>query len=139
MAPLVQYEHALDYVDTPRGPVPALVVLVSAPSGTGRKFETIAHLDTGAERSLFDGDICVNLGLSLFSGRKRKFNFTGGGGPQGWEHSVAISHPALGSFDLEVSFSGGPITRNLLGRDFMNLIQIGFRERLQSFYVTVQP
>ena len=31
------------------------------------------------------------------------------------------------------------IKRNLLGRDFFNLLQIGFRERRQVFYVSLEP
>jgi hypothetical protein len=48
-------------------------------------------------------------------------------------------HPDLGSFTLEVGFSSTDIHRNLLGRDFFNLAQIGFRERFLTLYVTPAP
>jgi len=54
-------------------------------------------------------------------------------------HRVQLVHPVLGSFALEVGFSTVPISRNLLGRDFFNFIQIGFRERYLTFYVTPTP
>ena len=47
-------------------------------------------------------------------------------------HAVRLSHPELGCFDLEIGFSPFPLRRNLLGRDFFNLVQIGFRERQQA-------
>jgi hypothetical protein len=38
-----------------------------------------------------------------------------------------------------VGFSSGEIHRNLLGRDFFNLAQIGFRERHLTFFITPSP
>lgn len=46
-------------------------------------------------------------------------------------HRVRIDHERLGERLLEVAFSEAPVVRNLLGRDFFGLFQIGFRE-LQS-------
>jgi len=43
------------------------------------------------------------------------------------------------SYALEIGFSENPIRRNLLGRGFFNLIQIGFRERYLTFYMTPTP
>ena len=54
-------------------------------------------------------------------------------------HSVRLSHPELGDFNLEIAFSTVPLRRNLLGRDFFSLVQIGFRERQQIFYVRAEP
>ena len=38
-------------------------------------------------------------------------------------------HDSLGVNELMIAFSETRLTRNLLGRDFFNLFQIGFRER----------
>lgn len=54
-------------------------------------------------------------------------------------HPIRLSHPDLGDFNLEIGFSTVPLRRNLLGRDFFNLVQIGFRERQQVFYVKTEP
>ena len=43
------------------------------------------------------------------------------------------------TIDLDIGFSTVPLRRNLLGRDFFNLVQIGFRERQQVFYVRGEP
>jgi len=40
---------------------------------------------------------------------------------------------------LEVGFSSVTIKHNLLGRDFFSLLQIGFRERRQTIYVSLEP
>jgi len=31
------------------------------------------------------------------------------------------------------------ISRNLIGRDFFNLVQVGFREKYLTFYLTPTP
>ena len=43
-------------------------------------------------------------------------------------HRVRLSHEELGHHELRVGFSEQPIARNLLGRDFFGLFQIGFWE-----------
>jgi len=58
---------------------------------------------------------------------------------EGIIHPVRLSHPDLSDFDLEVGFSTVPLRRNLLGRDFFSMVQIGFRERHQVFYVKAEP
>ena len=40
---------------------------------------------------------------------------------------------------MELRFSIGQIQRNLLGRDFFNLMQIGFRERHLEVFLTASP
>ena len=52
---------------------------------------------------------------------------------------MRLFHGDLGEFELEIGFSESPIRRNILGRDFFNLLQIGFRERYLVFYVTPTP
>ena len=54
-------------------------------------------------------------------------------------HAVQLSHADLGTFELEVAFSTTEIRRNLLGRDFFDLVQIGFREHHLAFFITPTP
>ncbi len=54
-------------------------------------------------------------------------------------HRLKLSHPQLGSFTLDAAISTVPIHRNLLGRDFFQHIQLGFREFHQTFLVTSAP
>lgn len=54
-------------------------------------------------------------------------------------HRVQLRHESLGDFELEIGFSTGHISRNVLGRDFLNLVQVGFRENQLAFYMTPKP
>lgn len=98
-----------------------------------------AVLDTGAGRSLFDGRLATAIGLDLLAGTRTPYQPTSGPGIDGYLHPVRLLHDDLGEFDMQIGFSHGPIKRNLLGRDFFEHIQIGFRESRTSFFVTPQP
>jgi hypothetical protein len=52
---------------------------------------------------------------------------------------VRISHPDLGHFTIDLGFALWDAPRSLLGRDFLNLVQIGFRERQLEFYIEPAP
>jgi hypothetical protein len=106
-------------------------------SATGVEIE--AYLDSGAQRSLFDGSIARMVGLDLLAGRRLQLATAAGTGLEAFVHAVGLSHPELGQFELEVGFSSGHVRRNLLGRDFFNLVQIGFRERHSLFYLSPHP
>jgi hypothetical protein len=98
------------------------------------------HFDSGASRSLLNGEIVVPaLGLDLFSGPTQRYNPVTGSGLEGRLHKVEIFHPDLGSFVLDVGISTVPIRRNILGRDFFDLVQIGFREHHQTLFITPEP
>ncbi len=136
----VSYEHQFDYFHDQRGErFPALQIRIATPGNPEQALDIDAYIDSGAERSLLDGSIGRALGLDLFAGRQIPYVSTIGVRMEGWLHRVRLSHPDLGYFELEVGFSTGTIRRNLLGRDFFNLIQIGFRERHLAFYVTPTP
>ena len=65
----VSYEHELDYLRDPQSgnPFPGLWIVVRD-IGANRELEVQAHLDSGAERSLFDGQIGKAIGLELGTG-----------------------------------------------------------------------
>ena len=94
----------------------------------GRELEIQAHLDSGAERSLFDGQIARAIGLQPGNGEKIHFRSTTGADVVAVSHRVQLAHENLGECDLTVGFSDREIARNLLGRDFFDLYRIGFRE-----------
>ncbi len=93
-------------------------------------------LDSGAQRSLFDGRIGAALGLDLLRGPRLTFETMAGNLFPATLHTIQLTHNQLGTFKLETAFSTGEIRRNLLGRDFFDLVQIGFREHYLTFYVT---
>ena len=54
-------------------------------------------------------------------------------------HKVRLVHDSLGSHELTVGFSERRIARNLLGRDFFDLFQIGFREHHSKILFSHEP
>jgi hypothetical protein len=96
-----------------------------------------AYLDSGAERSLLDGGIIVPaLGMDLMAGERLTYGLVTGDRFEARIHRVRLSHPAFGSVDLEAGISTAAITRNILGRDFFDHMQIGFREHELKFFLT---
>lgn len=140
MAVTVSYDHEYIYPYDDRGErCPVLQVQLINPGELSRAVEVDAYVDSGAGKSLFDGRLAPAIGLELMDGRPQVYSPTSGPGLRARLHQVFISHPDLGGFTLEVGFSEVGIWRNLLGRDFFALIQIGFRERHSTFYVSPSP
>jgi len=135
--PTVTYTYQFPYRQSRAGgPFPILPITIANPRQPARAVDAIAYLDSGAQRSLFDGTLARLIGLDLFGGHRLPFASAAGMSIDALLHAVRLSHPELGTFDLEIGFSSVPLRRNLLGRDFFNLVQIGFRERHLVFYVT---
>ncbi len=140
MAILVSYDHEFSYPYDDRGERrPILQILLANPGDTSLAVEVDASIDSGAGKSLFDGALLPAIGLQLLDGQRQLYSSTGGFQLWARLHQVIISHPDLGSFPLKVGFSEVTIWRNLLGRDFFALTQIGFRERHSAFFVTPTP
>ena len=138
--PTVTYPHEFPYRQSlAGGTFPILPVTIGAAHQLARSADVIAYLDSGAQRSLFDGTLAGAIGLDLLAGRRLTAASAAGFSIEAIVHPVRLSHPDLGEFNLEIAFSTVPLRRNLLGRDFFNLVQIGFRERQQIFYVKTEP
>lgn len=136
----VSYAHSFQYNYDVDGTLrPLLRFVVSSIRDPSAEVEVEASLDTGAERSLFDGRIAVALGIDVLRGPELNFRTLAGGLLSATLHTVRLSHGDLGAFELQAAFSSGEIERNLLGRDFFDLIQIGFREHQLAFFVTPTP
>lgn len=137
--PTVTYSHEFPYRQSlAGGTFPILPITIGAARHLARSADVIAYLDSGAQRSLFDGTLAGAIGLDLLAGRRLTMASTAGFLIDAIVHPVRLSHPDLGDFNLEIGFSTVPLRRNLLGRDFFNLVQIGFRERQQIFYVKAE-
>jgi hypothetical protein len=76
------------------------------------------------------------LGLDLLQGETKHYSSTSGSSIEARLHTVHFHHGNLGDFELEVGFSLGDIQRELLGRDFFNIAQVGFHERQRAFYLS---
>ncbi len=118
---------------------PRLLLRVTSPSGDSEPVDLYGYLDSGAERSLFSGWIGAALGIDILDGPRISYKTVAGTEMIGTLHQVRLQHPDLGSFDLEVGFSSSDISRDILGRDFFNLIQIGFRENQLAFFINPKP
>jgi hypothetical protein len=131
----VSYDLELDYLrDSARGSAfPGLWIVLGGRED--RELEVMAHLDSGTETSLFDGRIGRAIGLDLSAGEILVFRSSTGAEIGASLHPVRVAQEKLGGYELTIAFGEQPITRNLLGRDFFNLFQIGFRERhLKIFF-----
>ena len=142
MATVVIYEHSFPYsIDEFSGKsYPGLEVRLSLPGNDDVVTDVNAYLDTGAEFSVFDGaPLVVNNGLDLMAGREVKLSAAIGFAITARIHRLNLSHPQLGHFSLDVAVSTVPIRHNLLGRDFLRHIQIGFREFYHTFLIANAP
>ena len=136
----VHYQHEFPYTYDSRGELfPMLQLAVSNPFDPTPVVEMEAYLDCGAQRSLFDGSLARMVGIDLMTGRRLRFSTAAGLPIEAIAHPLRISHPDVGQFEFDVGLTTMPLRRNLLGRDFFNLVQIGFRERHSLFYVTPRP
>jgi len=120
------------------GASPILTVTLSIGNETD-VVDLDAYIDSGTSTSLFAGSFFAALGGELINERQKTFTSTAGVPITAYLHPVSITVPELGSFNLDIAFSNGPIFRNLLGRDFFNLVQIGFRESRQQIYLNATP
>ncbi len=125
---IVNYEYEQPYLVQNGRSFPGLIVEIRNPA-TGQGIEVQAHLDSGAGESLFSGWIAGAIGLDLLSGAARTYASTHGASLEARAVNIVLAHPALGELLLRPGFSLGEIRRNLPGRDFFNLVQIGFQER----------
>ncbi len=136
----ISYTHEIEYGYDEQGMrLPLLKFRLSNPEKPELIVDIEASLDSGAERSLVDGQIGAALGLDVLRGPRQTFETMAGSFLIATLHKVQLSHPKLGRFELEIAFSTGEIRRNLLGRDFFDLVQIGFREHFLTFFVTPIP
>ena len=136
---LVNYQHEFNYREFLEGQSPVLQLQVSRPENSENNLVVDAYLDSGAQRSLFNGFVIASLGIILVNNRMQRYTSTAGNPIEAYLHRVRLTLPDVGDFNLEIGFSSNTIRRNLLGRDFFNLAQIGFRENQLKYYLTPSP
>ena len=136
MSTTIRYDLTFNYLFLPNGKRrPGFLVQLS---NRALHLDTKAFLDSGAEFSLFNGEFGAALGLDLIAGRPRPYKTVNSTVIHGYVHPVTIAIPELGEFQFELGFSIEQITVNILGRDFFDLIRIGFDEHEQIFHVSVR-
>jgi hypothetical protein len=136
----VAYDYEFPYSNDESGDLfPRITVRVSNAASPTSSLDVVAYLDSGAQASLFAGFICQAVGLQTLDGEQRTYRTASGAEIDARLHDVRLAHPNLGEFALKLGFTIQPLSRNLLGRDFFNLIQIGFREHHSKFLVAIEP
>jgi hypothetical protein len=138
----VAYAHSFAYfVDEFSGKsFPGLDFHVSLPEQNDPSADVRAYLDSEAEYSVFDGSLIVStLEIDLMAGREVRLSVAAGLAITARIHRLNLRHPQLGRFTLDAAISTVPIARNLLGRDFFQHLQIGFREFHQTFLIATAP
>jgi hypothetical protein len=136
----VSYDFEFEYPYDPAGRrFPYLTLTVSRPGLSEQATDVDAFIDTGAEASLFNGEVASVIGVDLLSGEPKEFQSSAGPRVEARVHRVCLDHDQLGQFEIRLAFSTGRLYRNLLGRDFLNLVQVGIRERQQRFFLSPRP
>jgi hypothetical protein len=141
---LVEYPYRYAYRDYAGSLFPFFIVTVRNPSNN-LAVEQDAFLDSGASRSIFQGEIARMLDLDLLAGEAWSFRTATREVVQARIHDVQIVLPdtedesAPPAFNVSLAFSLRNIERNLLGRDFFNLVQLGFREHRSEFFLEPSP
>ena len=141
MVTTVEYTHQFAYAHTEKeGVCPVITVSMCPPELLPDDgIEVDAFLDSGTSTSLFNGSFLRGFDIDVINDRSKTFTSTAGVPLAAYLHRVKIMLPSLGTFDLDIGFSIDPIRRNLLGRDFFNLVQIGFRENQLQYYLKATP
>jgi hypothetical protein len=135
----VDYQFSFSYRQLESGRFPIIQVRITRQDDPEVGIETEAYIDSGAEGSLFNGDLLAALEIELINNKRKFYGSTAGDSITAYLHAVRLSLPDAGDFNLEIGFSEGRIRRNLLGRDFFNLVQIGFREHQLEYYLHPTP
>ena len=137
---LVSYDYDFQYRYDEHGEhFPILTLRIMNPEPPQLDLDIDAYLDSGAQASLFCGTILPSLGIDLLSGKQREYRSASGVSIQARVHRVVLNHPDLGTFQIDAGFSESRMTRNLLGRDFFDFIQVGFREHQLEFFINPSP
>jgi len=133
----VSYEHYFEYAYDKNGKrFPRLGFRLSHLAHPEKAMDVDAYVDNGSERSLFNGWIGAALGIDILDGSRVMYESAAGSSLIATIHPVRLVHEELGTFELEVGFSTSEISRNLLGRDFFDFAQIGFREHHLCFFIS---
>ena len=131
----VHYRYEFGYTAAGDSSAPLLALRASRVEASSLSVGIDTHLDSGTEMSLFHGALALMLGLDLLAGRPLRFAATAGPPLEARVHRLRLWNDTLGGFELEVGLTTSHIRRNLLGRDFFSLFQVGFREQYLAFYL----
>lgn len=114
------------------------MVELQNPATGERTTEIRAELDSGAEYSLFEGQLAVSIGINIFAGEPFAFRLANGTGLETRVLPVLVLHPELGAVPLRIRFTTGPSPINILGWDFFDFVLVGFDEHHSEVYLSLR-
>jgi hypothetical protein len=133
----VTYQFRVPYLRRIDGSLfPGLIIELQNPV-TGAKTTPIrAELDSGAEYSLFEGELARHIGLEVFDGEPFAFRLASGTSLESRILPIVLCHRELDDTPLLARFSTAPIPTNILGRDFFDFFRVGFDEHHSEVYLS---
>ena len=137
--PTVNYDYEFSYREEPTGHFPIVQIRICNPRDPAFGLDVDGYLDSGATASLLPGWMARSLGFELLAGSRRPYVSAAGPEFEARVHMVQITEvydTDAEPFLLEVGFATSDVHRNILGRDFFNRMQIGFRENHLVFFLT---
>lgn len=133
--PTVFYQHTLQLIPHSRPLIP--IRLIGRPGF--RPIDTLALLDSGADRSVFPEQFAVRLGLDLSVGTS--IPIKGATGGQYPARILPVTVELLGvPFDCHAAFTSGKVPYSFIGREgIFERAQWGFRIAHNMIYFDPNP
>lgn len=133
--PTVFYQHTLQLLPYSRPLIP--IRLIGRPGF--RPIDTLALLDSGADRCVFSEDFAVRLGLDLSTGTPIPIKGATGGRFSAQILPVTVEIVGI-AFDCQAAFTSGNIPYSFIGREgIFEKAQWGFRIGSGIIYFDPQP
>jgi len=133
--PTVFYQHTLQLLPHSR---PLIPIRLRGRPGF-RPIDTLALLDSGADRCVFSEDFAVRLGLDLAAGISVPIKGATGGQLSGRILAVTVELVGV-TFDCHAAFTSGNIPYSFIGREgIFEKAQWGFRIAHDIIYFDPQP
>jgi len=141
MPVLINYQVGLEYQSLPGlGLQPAVEVHLYLGD---RDTRVVGILDSGSAWTVFSEEIATRLGIDNVADGPPVSVTTFGGPSTFYQFDLEMAVEIEGiqnRFPAQVAFRQGHISRNILGRSvFFPRFQIGFRDRIQELYLSLEP
>ncbi len=101
----------------------------------GEAIDLQVLVDTGAERTLLEGVHLRPVGIDIFRGNEVTFKGFLGSGMVAYEHPARLQVAGI-ELDMSIAFSTQPMSRQVLGRDVLEYLILGIREKALELYVS---
>jgi hypothetical protein len=100
----------------------------------GHHFDMLCLVDTGAERTLLDGQHLRIAGVDIYTGKPVKVGGFLGPSLVVYEHAVHLVVQEV-EISMRILFAAQPLERVVLGRDFLGEFRFGLREGASELFL----